>query len=126
MRDYRNGDRDDRGRRPDYRRDAPPRRPSPERKPAAAAANPLDDMRAARLAAMSATASAVHAERKQTLAERAAEERKVFEREEAARKRYHRDEAAGLMMKHTEKVSGGVGLAESLQRRGGKGLLRDI
>ncbi|GMK57416.1 hypothetical protein CspeluHIS016_0402500 [Cutaneotrichosporon spelunceum] len=101
----------------------PPRRPVPERKPAG---NALDDMRAARLAAMSGAANQMHAERSTKLAQRAAEEKRVFEAEERARATYHRDEAAGMFMKHQEQLGGSVGLAESLQRRGGKGLLRDI
>lgn len=101
----------------------PPRRASPERKPAA---NQLDDMRAARLAAMSASADQMSAERSTKLAQRAQEEKRIFEAEERARSRYHKDEAAGMFMKHQEQLGGSVGLAESLQRRGGKGLLRDI
>lgn len=88
--------------------------------------NSLDDMRAARLAAMTASADQLQAERSKKLAAREEEERKVFEAEERARSRYHKDEAAGLFMKQQEQMSGGVSLGEALGRRGGKGLLRDI
>ncbi|BEI96331.1 hypothetical protein CcaverHIS631_0112800 [Cutaneotrichosporon cavernicola] len=115
-RDLRNGN----GRAYDH---APPRHPSPERKPAG---NALDDMRAARLAAMTGAANQMSAERSTKLAQRADEEKRVFEAEERARAKYHRDEAAGMFMKHQEQLGGSVGLAENLQRRGGKGLLRDI
>lgn len=147
-RDSRNGSsyRDDRdyGRRDD-RDDRGPRRPSPERKPyesrpyssrppaapsrpapAPAANSSLDDTRAARLAAMSASADSLYAERSQTLARRAEEEKKVLESEEKARSKYHRDEAAGMFMKHQEEMSGQQSLAQSLQRRGGMGLLKDL
>ncbi|CAK9785057.1 hypothetical protein CC85DRAFT_308795 [Cutaneotrichosporon oleaginosum] len=122
-RDFSNGSDHRNGNGRSYDRPPPPRRPSPERKPAG---NALDDMRAARLAAMSGAASQMYAERSTKLAQRAEEEKRVFEAEERARAKYHRDEAAGMFMKHQEQLGGSVGLAESLQRRGGKGLLRDI
>lgn len=75
---------------------------------------------------MAASATSMHAERSQTLARRAAEEKRIFEAEEKARSRYHKDETVGLMMKNQEKMSGQIGLGEALQRRGGQGLLRDI
>lgn len=120
---YRNGGDHRNGNGLGYDCPPPPRRPSPERKPAG---NALDDMRAARLAAMSGAASKMYEERSTKLAQRAEEEKRVFEAEERARAKYHRDEAAGMFMKHQEQIGGSVGLAESLQRRGGKGLLRDI
>ncbi|KAL1412949.1 RNA-splicing factor [Vanrija albida] len=110
------------------RDDRPPRRASPERKPYVKSepAAPAQDDRAARLAAMSSNAASLNAERTEKLARRAIEEKAEEARDEKARSRYHRDEAAGLFMKHQEQMSGQIGLAESLQRRGGKGLLRDI
>lgn len=123
---YANGRSDER-----YDNARPPRRASPERKPyvksePAPAASSAQDDRAARLAAMSSNATTLNAERTEKLARRAIEEKAEEARDEKARSRYHRDEAAGLFMKHQEQMSGQIGLAESLQRRGGKGLLRDI
>lgn len=141
-RSYRNGDdyarRDNRdnGRNPDardrdYGRDQrqPERRPEVSRAappPPRPAGNALDDARAARLAAMQSNAQSMTGERSQILARRAEEEKKILESEERARSKYHRDEATGLFMKHQEQMSGKVSLAETLQRRGGQGLLRDL
>ncbi|TXT13511.1 hypothetical protein VHUM_00878 [Vanrija humicola] len=136
-RDYRNGSGPSNGHAnghsngshaPHDRYDRPARRASPERKPYVKAepAAPAQDDRAARLAAMTANATSLNAERTEKLARRAVEEKAEEARDEKARSRYHRDEAAGLFMKHQEQMGGQIGLAESLQRRGGKGLLRDI
>jgi hypothetical protein len=75
---------------------------------------------------MSVSASKMQSERKDKLAGRAEEERRVLAAEERARSRVHKDEVAGLFTKHQETMSGQIGLAESLQRRGGQGLLKDI
>lgn len=75
---------------------------------------------------MTQTADQMYSERAKKVASREEEERKIFEREQAARARYHKDEAAGMFMKNQEQLGGQIGLADSLQRRGGRGLLKDI
>ena len=82
----------------------------------------LDDMRAARLAAMTASAAALYSERGKTLAQRAEEEKREQEQDERMRVKYGREGAnAGFF-----KQQGELGLGEALQRRAGKGLQRDI
>ncbi|OCF41507.1 pre-mRNA-splicing factor CWC25 [Kwoniella heveanensis CBS 569] len=85
-------------------------------------ANHLDDMRAARLAAMSSSATELYNQRAKTLAQRAEEEKKELEKEAKLRAKYGKDQAnAGFFSQQTS-----MGLSESLQRRAGKGLLKDI
>ena len=84
--------------------------------------NELDDMRAARLAAMSSSAHQLYEQRTKSLAERAEEEKRQAETEEKMRVKYGQDEASAQFFK----LGGEVGLSESLQRRAGKGLQRDI
>ncbi|WVR06264.1 hypothetical protein IAU60_003294 [Kwoniella sp. DSM 27419] len=82
----------------------------------------LDDMRAARLAAMTASASELYDQRTKSLAQRAEEEKREMEREEKMRAKYGQDQAkAGFFSQQTS-----MGLSESIQRRAGKGLLKDI
>jgi len=82
----------------------------------------LDDMRAARLAAMSSSADQLYSQRTQSLAQRAEEEKRQAEKDERMRSKYGKDEANAQFYK----MGGEVGLSESLQRRAGKGLQRDI
>ncbi|WVQ96850.1 hypothetical protein IAU59_003957 [Kwoniella sp. CBS 9459] len=87
-----------------------------------ASANHLDEMRAARLAAMSSSASELYDQRAKTLAQRAEEEKRELEKEAKLRAKYGKDQAnAGFFSQQTS-----MGLSESLQRRAGKGLLKDI
>jgi hypothetical protein len=80
--------------------------------------NALDEQRAARLAAMSASATEMYSNREKTLAQRAEEERKEREKDELHRKKFGKEAAhAGFF-----KQQGEMGLGESLQRRAGKGL----
>ncbi|WVF69350.1 hypothetical protein IAT40_004126 [Kwoniella sp. CBS 6097] len=86
------------------------------------ASNHLDDMRAARLAAMSSSANELYDQRAKTLAQRAEEEKRELEKEAKMRAKYGKDQAnAGFFSQQTS-----MGLSESLQRRAGKGLLKDI
>lgn len=82
----------------------------------------LDDMRAARLAAMSSSADQLYESRTKALAQRAEAERADREKEDAMRKRYGKEEVAAGFFKQ----GAAMGLAEGLARRGGKGLQRDI
>ena len=84
--------------------------------------NDLDDMRAARLAAMSSSAHQLYEQRTKSLAQRAEEEKRQAETEERMRVKYGKDEASAQFFK----LGGEVGLSESLQRRAGKGLQRNI
>jgi hypothetical protein len=79
-------------------------------------------MRAARLAAMSASANELYEQRTKTLAQRAEEERKDNEREARMRKKYGNDDVKGSF--YSQKAE--MGLGEALQRRAGQGLQRDI
>ncbi len=79
-------------------------------------------MRAARLAAMSSSADQLYSQRTQSLAQRAEEEKRQAEKDERMRSKYGKDEANAQFYK----MGGEVGLSESLQRRAGKGLQRDI
>ncbi|WWC88763.1 uncharacterized protein L201_003676 [Kwoniella dendrophila CBS 6074] len=82
----------------------------------------LDEMRAARLAAMQSSANEIYDQRTKTLAERAEKDRLETERDEKLRSKYGQEQAtAGFFKQQT-----GMNLSESLQRRAGKGLLRDI
>ena len=83
---------------------------------------PLDDMRAARLAAMSNSAEQLYSDRTKVLTERAEEEKRQVEREEKMRAKYGKDDAHATFFKQ----QGEMGLSESLQRRAGKGLQRDF
>ncbi|ORX40153.1 Pre-mRNA splicing factor-domain-containing protein [Kockovaella imperatae] len=81
----------------------------------------LDEMRAARLAAMTASATDLQSSRDKSLAMRAEQDRKEAEKDERLRVKYGQDVAnAGFF-----KAQGEMGLGESLQRRGGKGLQRE-
>ena len=81
----------------------------------------LDDMRAARLAAMTASAHSLQSSRDHSLATRAEQDRREAEKEERMRSKYGKDVAnAGFFNSQRE-----MGLGESLSRRGGKGLQRD-
>ena len=81
----------------------------------------LDDMRVARLAAMTASAHSLQSSRDQSLGQRAEEDRKEAEKEERMRTKYGKDVAnAGFFNSQRE-----MGLGESLSRRGGKGLQRE-
>nr|ODO01042.1 hypothetical protein L204_01767 [Cryptococcus depauperatus CBS 7855] len=82
----------------------------------------LEEQRAARLAAMSASANELYSQRSKTVAARVEEERKELEREERMRAKFGKEHAnAGFFKQQSE-----LGLSEALQRRGGKGLLKDI
>jgi hypothetical protein len=61
---------------------------------------------------MSVSASKMQSERKDKLAGRAEEERRVLAAEERARSRVHKDEVAGLFTKHQETMSGQIGRAK--------------
>ena len=97
-------------------------RPTSSRPIANGNGNMLDEQRAARLAAMSSSADQMYQQRSKSLAERAEEEKRQAEREERMRAKYGKDEANAKFFK----LGGEVGLGESLQRRAGKGLQRDI
>ncbi|WWC62454.1 uncharacterized protein I303_105050 [Kwoniella dejecticola CBS 10117] len=82
----------------------------------------LDDMRAARLAAMQSSATELYDQRTKSLAERAEADRRESERDEKMRAKYGQEQAnAGFF-----KQQSGMNLSETLSRRGGKGLLKDI
>jgi len=84
--------------------------------------NSLDEMRAARLAAMTQSADQLYQQRTQSLAQRAEEERRQQEEDAKLRAKYGTEEAsAGFFKQHAA-----MGLSESLSRRAGKGLQRDI
>ncbi|KAK8858511.1 hypothetical protein IAR55_002738 [Kwoniella newhampshirensis] len=82
----------------------------------------LEEQRAARLAAMSASANQLYEERSKTLAQRAEEERREAEREQKMRAKYGQEQASAGFFKEQS----GLGLSETLARRAGKGLLKDI
>lgn len=82
----------------------------------------MDEQRAARLAAMQSSASELDVSRTQSLAARAEKERLEEARDAAARAKYKKEEVHGTFFKQQS----GMGLSESLSRRGGQGLQRDI
>ena len=82
----------------------------------------LDEMRAARLAAMTASASDMYEQRSKVLAQRAEEEMQQDATERKMRVRYGKEEASAGFFKQ----NAAMGLSESLSRRAGKGLQRDI
>ncbi|KGB74826.1 pre-mRNA-splicing factor CWC25 [Cryptococcus deuterogattii R265] len=84
--------------------------------------NTLDDQRAARLAAMSASADELYSSRSKSLAARAEEERREQESDEKMRQKYGKEQASANFFSQQSQL----GLGEALQRRGGKGLLKDI
>ncbi|KAK4683633.1 hypothetical protein P7C73_g6601, partial [Tremellales sp. Uapishka_1] len=89
----------------------------------------LDDARAARLAAMASSANELYEERTKTLAQRAEEERMQLAKEDAMRKKYGKEDTKGAFVREQERLGmmgGSIGLAESLQRRSGKGLMREL
>lgn len=102
------------------------RPPSPSRSSVAAPVNnntsTLDDQRAARLAAMSASADELYSSRSKSLAARAEEERREQESDEKMRQKYGKEQASANFFSQQSQL----GLGEALQRRGGKGLLKDI
>ncbi|ORY31354.1 Pre-mRNA splicing factor-domain-containing protein [Naematelia encephala] len=84
--------------------------------------NHLDEMRAARLAAMSQSATELYAQRTKTLSSMAQVEKEELAREERMRTKYGQEHvAAGFFKQKSE-----MGLGENLARRAGKGLQRDI
>ena len=78
--------------------------------------------RAAKLAAMTASASELDATRTKSLAQRAEEERVEMEKEERMRKKYTKDDVKGTFFAQKTEI----GLSETLGRRNGVGLQRDI
>ncbi|WVQ72872.1 pre-mRNA-splicing factor CWC25 [Cryptococcus sp. DSM 104548] len=109
-----------------YPASVPSSRPPPPPQPAPSTINPqsqtLEDQRAARLAAMSASADQLYSDRSKVLANRAEQERLELAQEERMRQKYGQEQAsAGFFKAQT-----GMGLSESLSRRAGKGLLKDI
>ncbi|OXH33792.1 pre-mRNA-splicing factor CWC25 [Cryptococcus neoformans] len=82
----------------------------------------LEDQRAARLAAMSASADELYSSRSKSLAARAEEERREQQRDEKMRQKYGKEQASANFFSQQSQL----GLGEALQRRGGKGLLKDI
>ncbi|WRT67683.1 uncharacterized protein IL334_004655 [Kwoniella shivajii] len=82
----------------------------------------LDEMRAARLAAMQSSATEMYDQRTKTLAQRAEEQQRETERDEKMRAKYGQEQASAGFFKQQS----GMNLSESLSRRAGKGLLRDI
>ncbi|WWC70662.1 uncharacterized protein I206_104613 [Kwoniella pini CBS 10737] len=82
----------------------------------------LDEMRAARLAAMQSSATQLYDQRTKSLAERAEAERRESEKDEKMRAKYGQEQANAAFFKQQS----GMNLSETLSRRGGKGLLKDI
>jgi hypothetical protein len=78
---------------------------------------------------MTASADTMYEERSKTLAQRAEEERLKFEAEEKARARYGKGDTKGAFVREQEQLGmmgGAIGLSETLQRRAGKGLVKDF
>lgn len=71
---------------------------------------------------MSSSADQMYQQRTKSLAERAEEEKRQAEKEAKMRAKYGKEEANAQFYK----LVGDVGLSESLQRRAGKGLQRDM
>jgi len=90
--------------------------------PPPASSNALDEQRAARLAAMQSSASQLEDSRTMSLAQRAEKEKMEDEKDALSRKKYGKEEVNGGFYKQQT----GMGLSETLARRGGKGLQRDI
>jgi hypothetical protein len=82
----------------------------------------MDEQRAARLAAMQSSASQLDVSRTQSLAERAAREKLEDEKDAMLRKKYGKEEVHGKFYKQQTEMA----LSDSLARRGGKGLQKDI
>lgn len=82
----------------------------------------LAEERAAKLAAMTASASELDATRTKSLAQRAEEERLEMEKEERMRKKYTNEDVKGTFFAQKSEM----GLSETLGRRNGVGLQRDI
>lgn len=100
------------------------RPPAPASSSAGAGSTPsnsLDDMRAARLAAMSSSATELYEQRTKSLAQRAETERREHEQEEKMRKRYGGEDVRVTMFHQ----KGDMELGDALQRRAGQGLQRD-
>ena len=81
----------------------------------------LDAQRAARLAAMSASATDLYEQRNKSLAQRAEDERGEDEKDERLRKKYGKEDVSGGFFREGM----GGSLADSLARRAGKGLLKE-
>ena len=82
----------------------------------------LDDMRAARLAAMSSSANDFYDQRNKSLSQRAEIDRLEAEKDARMRKKYGTEDVNG----HFFRENTGMNLGEALSRRAGKGLLKDI
>lgn len=104
---------------PDVRPSSPP---SSSAAPVNRNTSTLEDQRAARLAAMSASADELYSSRSKSLAARAEEERREQEKDEKMRQKYGKEQASANFFSQQSQL----GLGEALQRRGGKGLLKDI
>ncbi|EIW73663.1 hypothetical protein TREMEDRAFT_67482 [Tremella mesenterica DSM 1558] len=81
--------------------------------------NKLDEMRAARLAAMSQSADQLYSSRTQVLSQRAEQEKREAEREERLRSKYGQEDVRGGFFKERSNMN----LSEALGRRAGKGLV---
>ena len=90
--------------------------------------NPNDAARAARLAAMSSAASSLETEREKQLAERREKERLQFELEERERNKFGAADTKGAYVREQQRMmfEGGGGLGDTMTRRGGKGMLKEI
>lgn len=71
---------------------------------------------------MSASADELYSSRSKSLAARAEEERRERESDEKMRQKYGKEQANANFFSQQSQL----GLGEALQRRGGKGLLKDI
>lgn len=97
---------------------AGPSRPAPPSNTGSGSGNPLDDQRAARLAAMQSSASELDQSRNMSLAQRAEKERIEDMKDQMMRKKYGKEEVHGGFYKQQTDMA----LSETLARRGGKGL----
>lgn len=82
----------------------------------------LEEQRAARLAAMSASAHEMDSQRTKSLAQRAEEERLEKEKDDRMRKKYGKEDVKGVFFAQ----KGEMGLSEMISRRAGQGLQRNI
>ncbi|KAI9631946.1 localization spliceosome protein [Dioszegia hungarica] len=100
-------------------------RPS-QHQPTSSAPNPqaqsLEQQRAARLAAMSASAHEMDNQRTKSLAQRAVEDQREKERDDKMRQKYGKEDVKGVFFAQKSEM----GLSDMISRRAGQGLQRNI
>jgi hypothetical protein len=90
--------------------------------PVNAQAKSLEEQRAARLAAMSASAHEMDTQRTKSLAQRAVDEQREKEKDERMRTKYGKEDVKGVFFAQKAEM----GLSDMISRRAGQGLQRNM